>query len=90
MHGDAGDDVLNGGPGLDILDGGTGNNVLIQSPITAPPAGPMPAIANATGAALLSQMMASTFVTTGLPHDPLVPIDPHTAQQPILAPPTHV
>jgi Ca2+-binding RTX toxin-like protein len=90
LHGDAGDDVLIGGPGLDVLDGGTGNNTLIQSPTQAPPAGSLPVIANATGAALLSQIMASTFVTTGLPHDPLVPIDPHAAQQPILAPPTHV
>jgi len=89
LHGDAGDDVLNGGPGLDILDGGTGNNVLIQSPTQAPPAGQMPAAATPTGAALLSQAMASTFVTMGIPHDPLVPIGPDATPQSVLAPPTH-
>ena len=29
-NGEAGDDVLLGGPGLDVLDGGAGDNVVIQ------------------------------------------------------------
>jgi Ca2+-binding RTX toxin-like protein len=59
LNGGAGDDILNGGPGLDILDGGSGSNVVIQSPVSAPPSD------GSHAAALLGQFMASSFVTAG-------------------------
>ena len=62
LNGGAGDDVLNGGPGQDILDGGTGNNILIQAPVIAPNG------SQAANVALLTQSMASTFVTPGDGH----------------------
>jgi Ca2+-binding RTX toxin-like protein len=76
LLGGNGDDILIGGPGLDVLDGGTGNNVLIQD-------GASPAFAHA---ALLSQVMASSFVTDA-GHGATLPPDPTAVQPPVFAPP---
>ena len=74
LSGGNGDDVLIGGGGADVLDGGPGNNVVINS-----------AIAHVSGAALLSDAMASTFVNAGVGHGPTTPPDPFAAPQPTLA-----
>jgi Ca2+-binding RTX toxin-like protein len=76
LSGGNGDDVLIGGGGADVLDGGPGDNVVINS-----------AIAHVSGAALLSDAMASTFVAAGVSHGPTTPPDPFAAPQPVLAPP---
>jgi Ca2+-binding RTX toxin-like protein len=81
LTGGAGDDVLNGGPGQDILDGGTGNNILIQAPVVAPN-GPQ-----AANVALLTQSMASAFVTPGDGHGGTPIGVPQSSQPPLLAPP---
>src|SRR5262249_26525591 len=81
LNGNAGDDVLIGGPGQDVLDQGPGNGVVIQSPVSVPPSD------GARSAALLSQFMASSFVTTG-DADGATPIaDQPAAQEPLLAQP---
>jgi Ca2+-binding RTX toxin-like protein len=81
LNGGAGDDILNGGPGLDILDGGSGSNVVIQSPVSAPPSD------GSHAAALLSQFMASSFVTAG-DGQSAAPIEEAAANsQPVLAQP---
>jgi Ca2+-binding RTX toxin-like protein len=80
LNGDAGDDILIGGPGLDVLDQGAGNGVVIQSPVSVPPAG------SAQAAALLGQFMASSFVRAGDGQDS-APIAPAADQQPLLAQP---
>jgi Ca2+-binding RTX toxin-like protein len=75
LLGDLGDDVLIGGGGQDALDGGPGSNVVINSLVQAP------------GAALLSQFMASSFVTAGF-GDGATPLgDPASSQPPLLAQP---
>lgn len=80
LSGGAGDDILIGNGGQDVLDGGTGNNNFF-SPVSAANTSP------ASGAALLGQFMASSFVSAGEGHG-AVPIgDPSTAQQPLLAQP---
>ncbi len=75
LHGDAGDDVLIGNGGQDVLDGGTGNNTVINSATAAPPA------------ALLRQVMASSFVSASDGHagTPVTDQPPH--QPPALAQP---
>jgi Ca2+-binding RTX toxin-like protein len=78
LSGGNGDDVLIGGGGQDVLDGGPGGNVVINS-----------VIAHVSGAALLSDAMASTFVTAGVSHGPTVPPDAFAAPQPVLASPQH-
>jgi len=76
LSGGAGDDVLIGGGGQDVLDGGTGNNVVLNAATPAP------------GAALLSQAMASSFVSSGDGHGGTTMVDPSaTQQQPTLAQP---
>jgi Ca2+-binding RTX toxin-like protein len=76
LSGGNGDDVLIGGGGQDVLDGGPGGNVVINS-----------VIAHVSGAALLSDAMASTFITAGVSHGPTTAPDPFTTPQPALAPP---
>jgi Ca2+-binding RTX toxin-like protein len=85
-----GDDILIGGPGFDLLDGGPGNNVLIQegggAGFASTPVGSQPTFG---GAALLTQFMASTFVTAGEGHDATPLADPQAGQTPLLAVPQH-
>jgi Ca2+-binding RTX toxin-like protein len=81
LHGDAGDDVLLGGGGQDVLDGGPGSNTVIASATTSDGSlAPSPA--------LLSQFMASSFVTAGS-GDSGTPIAdaPPIQQQPLLTQP---
>ena len=74
LLGEAGDDVLIGNGGQDVLDGGTGNNVVFNAATPAPQA------------ALLSQFMASSLVSTGDGVGGTIPVDPSsTQQQPTLA-----
>jgi Ca2+-binding RTX toxin-like protein len=86
LTGGAGDDVLIGGAGLDILDGGPGDNILIQSATVASAnsntegALPVGDGSHAASLALLSQYMASSFVTAGDGHAA-------TSQQPLLTQP---
>ncbi len=90
LLGGAGDDVLNGGAGLDILDGGPGNNILIQSPTVAPAnSGTLSANdgSQAASLALLSQFMASSFVTAGDGNGGTPISDPPSNQQPLLTQP---
>ena len=90
LTGGLGDDILIGGPGFDLLDGGPGNNVLIQE-------GGGAAIASTLvssqptpdGAALLTQFMASTFVTAGEGQGATPLADPQAGQAPLLAVPQH-
>ena len=84
LSGGPGDDVLLGGGGQDVLDGGPGDNVVIQSLVSNVAAGgSLPA----SGAALLGQFMASSFVPTGagFEHMPLGSSSPD--QHPMLTPP---
>ncbi len=74
LLGGAGDDILIGGAGFDTLDGGPGNNVLIQAPTQNP------------GVALLSQCMASSFVTASGDLGAAAMSDP-ALSQPLLAHP---
>jgi Ca2+-binding RTX toxin-like protein len=78
LTGGNGDDVLLGGGGQDILDGGPGDNVVIQG-FAAP----------ASGAALLGQFMASSFVPAGQGLGATPIADPQAGQQPVLAMPQH-
>ena len=95
LTGGAGDDVLIGGAGQDILDGGPGNNILIQSATVAPMAssnntgGTVTAAdgSHAASLALLSQFMASSFVTAGDGHGGTPIADPPSSQQPLLTQP---
>jgi len=90
LQGGDGDDVLIGGGGQDILDGGPGDNVVLQS-LTVGGSGSLDSGSVAatgvsqTGVALLTQFMASSFVTAGdsLGETPIV--DPVANQQPTLA-----
>ncbi|MEH2613050.1 calcium-binding protein [Bradyrhizobium sp. AZCC 1693] len=79
LSGGAGDDVLLGGGGLDVLDGGTGSNTVINSLMAA-------RATDGTSAALLSQFMASSFVSAGDGQGAAPIADPST-QQPLLAQP---
>jgi Ca2+-binding RTX toxin-like protein len=83
LNGGAGDDILIGGGGQDILDGGAGNNVLLQAPVTRP--GAATGGSPAASAALLSQFMASSFVTAGDGHGATPLVDPQASQPPQLA-----
>jgi Ca2+-binding RTX toxin-like protein len=77
LLGGTGDDVLLGNGGQDVLDGGPGNNILIPGAVTP----------GAPAAALLSQFMASSFVTAGDGHGGTPISDPQSTQQPLLAQP---
>jgi len=85
LTGGAGDDVLIGGPGFDVLDGGTGNNVLIQEGGGALASTPVTSQPVPGGAALLTQFMASSFVTAGEGHGAAPMADPQAGQTPLLA-----
>jgi Ca2+-binding RTX toxin-like protein len=93
LTGGAGDDVLIGGPGIDILDGGPGDNILIQSATVASAnsntegALPVGDGSHAASLALLSQYMASSFVTVGDGHAATPIADPASSQQPLLTQP---
>ena len=93
LTGGAGDDVLIGGAGLDILDGGPGDNILIQSATVASAssntegASPVGDGSHAASLALLSQYMASSFVTAGDGHAATPIADPASSQQPLLTQP---
>jgi Ca2+-binding RTX toxin-like protein len=93
LTGGAGDDVLIGGPGIDILDGGPGDNILIQSATVASAnsntegALPVGDGSHAASLALLSQYMASSFVTAGDGHAATPIADPASSQQPLLTQP---
>jgi Ca2+-binding RTX toxin-like protein len=81
LTGGPGDDTLLSGGGQDILDGGPGNNTVLQSATTSDGSlAPSPA--------LLSQFMASSFVTAGS-GDSGTPIADASAsqQQPLLTQP---
>jgi Ca2+-binding RTX toxin-like protein len=75
LTGGLGDDVLIGGGGLDVLDGGPGSNVVINSAV------------GATSAALLGQVMASTFVAPGAGQGGTPIADQQSQQPPLLAQP---
>jgi Ca2+-binding RTX toxin-like protein len=81
LNGNAGDDVLIGGPGQDVLDGAPGDDVVIQSIVSNFPS------SNSHAAALLSQFMASSFVTAGDAHGAIPIADQPPVQQPLLAQP---
>jgi Ca2+-binding RTX toxin-like protein len=75
LSGGAGDDVLIGNGGIDTLDGGTGNNHVLNSAVGIP------------NVALLSQFMASSFVTAGDGHGGSPITDAPSSQPPLLAQP---
>jgi Ca2+-binding RTX toxin-like protein len=85
LTGGAGDDVLIGGPGFDVLDGGTGSNVVIQDGGGALASTPVTSQPVPGGAALLTQFMASSFVTAGEGHGATPMADPQAGQAPLLA-----
>jgi Ca2+-binding RTX toxin-like protein len=93
LTGGNGDDVLIGGGGQDMLDGGPGNNILINSATVAPMSSNNAGSATATDGshaaslALLSQFMASSFVTAGDGHGGTPIADPPSSQQPLLTQP---
>jgi Ca2+-binding RTX toxin-like protein len=93
LTGGNGDDVLIGGGGQDMLDGGPGNNILINSATVAPMSSNDAGTATATDGshaaslALLSQFMASSFVTAGDGHGGTPVADPPSSQQPLLTQP---
>ncbi|HEY7247711.1 MAG TPA: calcium-binding protein [Xanthobacteraceae bacterium] len=94
LTGGAGDDVLIGGAGQDVLDGGPGNNILIQAPTTAPPSSsntggsaPTSDASPAASAALLSQLMASSFVPASAGNSPTPIADQPSSQPPLLTQP---
>jgi Ca2+-binding RTX toxin-like protein len=76
LAGGAGDDVLIGLGGQDVLDGGPGANTVLNS-VTDP----------AASAALLSQFMASSFVSAGNGQGAMPVADQSSTQQPLLAQP---
>jgi len=79
LNGEAGDDILIGGGVQNVLNGGPGANLVIPGGAAAP-----------TGsAALLGQMMASTFVTPSGALGAPQPTDPLANQHPTLASPQH-
>src|SRR5262245_53515562 len=80
LTGGPGDDVLNGNGGQGVTDGGPGNNILIQSATTG--GGPL-----APTASLLSQFMASSFVTAGDAHGTTPITDQPSDQQPLVTQP---
>ena len=79
LNGEAGDDILLGGSAQNVLNGGPGANVVIPGGAAAP-------IGDAT---LLSQFMASTFVSAGDGHGGMPIADPQAAQPQLLAQPQH-
>jgi Ca2+-binding RTX toxin-like protein len=72
LTGGPGDDVLIGNGGLDTIDGGPGGNVIFQAPTTLP---------------LLSQFMASSFVTASDSTGAMPIADQPASQPPLLTQP---
>jgi Ca2+-binding RTX toxin-like protein len=72
LTGGAGDDILIGNGGQDILDGGPGGNVIFQAPTSIP---------------LLSQFMASSFVTASDSTGAMPVADQPSSQPPLLTQP---
>ncbi len=72
LTGGPGDDILVGNGGQDVLDGGPGGNVIFHAPTTL---------------ALLSQFMASSFVTASDSTGAMPVVDQPTSQPPLLAQP---
>ena len=72
LTGGAGDDILIGNGGQDVLDGGPGGNVIFQAPTTLP---------------LLSQFMASSFVTASDSAGAMPIVDQQASQPPLLTQP---
>jgi Ca2+-binding RTX toxin-like protein len=93
LLGGDGDDILIGGSVQNILDGGPGANVVIPGAAPAPVAGPDPVPApdptSSLSAALLSQFMASTFVSDGAGLGAVPTTDPQASQPNLLATPQH-
>jgi Ca2+-binding RTX toxin-like protein len=79
LNGEAGDDILIGGGAQNVLNGGPGANIVI-------PGGSAP---GAGSAALLGQLMASTFVTPGGSLGAPLTTDPSSSQHPTLVSPQH-
>jgi Ca2+-binding RTX toxin-like protein len=86
LLGGAGDDILLGGSSLNILDGGPGANVVIPGAVPAPVIPTSPS----QSAALLSQFMASSFVSVGAGLGAVPVADPQASQPNLLATPQHV
>jgi Ca2+-binding RTX toxin-like protein len=85
LLGGAGDDILLGGSSLNILDGGPGANVVIPGAVPAPVIPTSPS----QSAALLSQFMASSFVSVGAGLGAVPVADPQASQPNLLATPQH-
>ena len=83
LNGEAGDDVLIGNGGQDMLDGGPGNNTVFNA-VVGSPASVTP---QASNAAVLSQFMASSFVTAGNAQGATPIADQQSNQPPLLAQP---
>jgi Ca2+-binding RTX toxin-like protein len=90
LLGGDGDDILIGGSVQNILDGGSGANVVIPGAAPAPVAGPDPVLTSPSlSAALLSQFMASSFVSDGAGLGAVPTTDPQASQPNLLATPQH-
>jgi Ca2+-binding RTX toxin-like protein len=87
LTGGAGDDILIGNGGLDVLDGGPGANLIFNAPTLAGGSATMTDGLPSPGAALLSQFMASSFVSAGDGQGAMPVADPPSNQQPLLAQP---
>ena len=83
LNGEAGDDVLIGNGGQDMLNGGPGNNIVFNA-VASSPASVTP---QASNAAVLSQFMASSFVTAGDAQGATPIADQQSNQPPLLAQP---
>jgi Ca2+-binding RTX toxin-like protein len=86
LSGGAGDDILIGNGGQDVLDGGTGNNNVF-GPVSAANTVTATNASLASGAALLGQFMASSFVPAGEGQGAAPVADPSASLHPQLAQP---
>jgi Ca2+-binding RTX toxin-like protein len=86
LSGGAGDDILIGNGGLDTLDGGTGNNNVFRAPVFGIGT-PATDVSPGASAALIRQLMASSFAPMGEGFFGTPTADPSAGQQPQLAHP---